>query len=174
MEKQVKCHLSLFFKPKSFYETSFEFPQIFILCKHHRTLKEFVLVLVAISVVIWFHSQTTLGFVIRLSGICKSNHFRSKYLCLKCPYILVAVIMQLIILLCFHFMIWEENTMNIKSVRRAMQFSARFPDPLVFSTRVMVTSKWEDCNLLCKTLEIQNSSKLYEVMSALHGMLNKQ
>lgn len=44
--------------------------------------------------------------------------------------------------------------MNIKSVKRAMQLSARFLDPLDFLTCVMVTSKWEDSNLLRKTIEI--------------------
>lgn len=51
-------------------------------------------------------------------------------------------------------MIWEQNTMIIKSVKTAMQLSARFLDHLVFLTRMMVTSKWEDSNLLRKTIEI--------------------
>jgi len=44
--------------------------------------------------------------------------------------------------------------MTVRSAKRAMQLRARFLDPLVFLTCVMVTSTWEDSNLLCKTTKL--------------------
>lgn len=69
----------------------------------------------------------------------------------------------------------EAGTMNRVSVKRAEQWSARVLDPLVSPTRVMVTSKREGSNLLWKATQVQSSSEVYEVTSALPGrMLNKQ